>query len=116
MLTLCEVSNNAMLAKFECFSECYASFQDKGASIHAVLHIFLQVIHVINIGSTKFSMDDKSLEADTEYAARVRSSPNQVLYQGQWSDWSPEVHWRTESVKNGESPCKKKQLFIYQNV
>uniref|UniRef100_A0A3Q3VVE4 Fibronectin type-III domain-containing protein n=1 Tax=Mola mola TaxID=94237 RepID=A0A3Q3VVE4_MOLML len=50
--------------------------------------------------STTFSMDDETLEADTEYAARVRSSPNQVLYMGEWSDWSPEAHWRTESVKN----------------
>lgn len=64
---------------------------------------FLQVLQVINTDSTTFSMDDETLEADTEYAARVRSSPNQVLYMGEWSDWSPEAHWRTESVKKGES-------------
>ncbi|XP_029977755.1 interleukin-21 receptor-like isoform X2 [Sphaeramia orbicularis] len=51
--------------------------------------------HVINTESTDFSMDDNKLLPDTEYAAKLRSSPNQVSYKGQWSDWSSEVHWRT---------------------
>ncbi|KAG7226343.1 hypothetical protein INR49_013754 [Caranx melampygus] len=50
----------------------------------------------INTVTTDFSVDDHILVPDTEYTARVRSSPNLAFYKGQWSDWSPEVHWKTE--------------------
>lgn len=30
-----------------------------------------------------------------DYAARVRSGPSGVSYQGQWSHWSSEVRWRS---------------------
>ncbi|KAM6951007.1 interleukin-21 receptor [Aplochiton taeniatus] len=36
--------------------------------------------------------------ADTEYTARVRSSPNQGHYKGEWSEWSSAVHWKTDGV------------------
>ncbi|XP_056222561.1 interleukin-21 receptor [Seriola aureovittata] len=53
--------------------------------------------HDINTDRTSYSVDDQVFVSATEYAARVRSSPNLAFYKGQWSDWSPEVHWRTES-------------------
>uniref|UniRef100_A0A665UWD8 Fibronectin type-III domain-containing protein n=1 Tax=Echeneis naucrates TaxID=173247 RepID=A0A665UWD8_ECHNA len=58
----------------------------------------------IYIDQTNYSVDDPIFAPDTEYIARVRSSPNLAFYKGQWSDWSPEVHWKTESAMSGESP------------
>ncbi|XP_041818851.1 interleukin-21 receptor [Chelmon rostratus] len=55
----------------------------------------------MNTNRLNYSVGDRTFEPDTEYAARVRSSPNQAFYKGQWSDWSSEVHWRTESAVNG---------------
>ncbi|XP_062234338.1 interleukin-21 receptor [Platichthys flesus] len=46
---------------------------------------------------TYYSVDDDVFMLDADYTASVRSSPNLVFYQGQWSDWSAEVHWRTGS-------------------
>ncbi|XP_076616710.1 interleukin-21 receptor [Chaetodon auriga] len=54
--------------------------------------------HDININSLNFSVDDEKLVPDAEYAARVRSSPNLAFYKGHWSDWSSEVHWKTDSA------------------
>uniref|UniRef100_A0A3Q3LV57 Interleukin-21 receptor-like n=1 Tax=Mastacembelus armatus TaxID=205130 RepID=A0A3Q3LV57_9TELE len=56
--------------------------------------------HLINTYSTKYSVDDQKLEPGTRYAAKVRSCPNLALYKGEWSDWSPEVHWKTLSAMN----------------
>lgn len=39
-------------------------------------------------------------ESDTDYAARVRSTPNMDHYKGQWSAWSSEVLWRTAPAVN----------------
>ncbi|KAK5850682.1 hypothetical protein PBY51_001540 [Eleginops maclovinus] len=50
-----------------------------------------------------FSADDTNFEPDTKYAARVRSIPDGKDYRGEWSDWSPEVHWKTEAAAN-DSP------------
>ncbi|XP_035002137.2 interleukin-21 receptor [Hippoglossus stenolepis] len=44
---------------------------------------------------TNYSVDDHVFVPDSDYAASVRSSPNMVFYQGEWSDWSDEVHWRS---------------------
>ncbi|KAF7204579.1 interleukin-21 receptor [Nothobranchius furzeri] len=55
----------------------------------------------INTDDTKISVKEENLVPDTKYAARVRSSPNMVHYMGQWSDWSSDVLWRTESISNG---------------
>lgn len=59
--------------------------------------------HDINTDSMNYSMDDHEFVPDTDYAARVRSSPNGAFFKGEWSDWSSEVHWRTEAALNGES-------------
>uniref|UniRef100_A0A3B3RAJ8 Interleukin-21 receptor-like n=1 Tax=Paramormyrops kingsleyae TaxID=1676925 RepID=A0A3B3RAJ8_9TELE len=40
-------------------------------------------------------VEDLRLEPDTEYIAKVSSSPISNHYCGQWSDWSPAVRWRT---------------------
>lgn len=58
---------------------------------------------MINTDNLSFPVHDDKFVADTEYAARVRSSPNQVHYKGEWSDWSSEVHWKSESAVNRES-------------
>ncbi|XP_040923223.1 interleukin-21 receptor [Toxotes jaculatrix] len=73
--------------------------------------------HHINTDRTNFSVDDNIFLPDTEYAARVRSSPNQAFYEGQWSDWSSEVHWKTESAAthlstNTFNPELAKKVFI----
>lgn len=71
---------------------------------------------MINTDSLSFSVRDAKLVADTEYAARVRSSPNQVHYKGEWSDWSSEVHWKSEPAVNGESspPAATYSLIKHQ--
>ncbi|XP_029382919.1 interleukin-21 receptor isoform X2 [Echeneis naucrates] len=56
----------------------------------------------IYIDQTNYSVDDPIFAPDTEYIARVRSSPNLAFYKGQWSDWSPEVHWKTESAMSDQ--------------
>ncbi|XP_022046576.2 interleukin-9 receptor [Acanthochromis polyacanthus] len=58
----------------------------------------------INTDTERYSVDDEWFVPDTEYGARVRSSPNMAHYQGQWSDWSAEVHWKTEPVEDGFAP------------
>nr|AAR25683.1 class I helical cytokine receptor number 20 [Tetraodon nigroviridis] len=50
------------------------------------------------------SVIDENLVPGAEYRAQVRSSPNQgldpqVFYRGQWSDWSPALHWKTEPAE-----------------
>lgn len=59
--------------------------------------------HGLKTSSESQSVDDEQFVPDTEYAARVRSSPNMAFYKGQWSDWSAEVHWKTEPIENGFS-------------
>lgn len=64
--------------------------------------------------------------SDTEYAARVRSSPNMDHYKGQWSAWSSEVLWRTAlAVSDGKlifkdtdelGKTKKKVIFSLVSV
>ncbi|RVE59668.1 hypothetical protein OJAV_G00190620 [Oryzias javanicus] len=54
------------------------------------------VQHNIVPESTSYSLDEEICAPDSEYAARVRSSPNGARFKGEWSDWSPEVYWRTE--------------------
>ncbi|KAM6897504.1 interleukin-21 receptor [Xenentodon cancila] len=59
------------------------------------------ITHSMNRDSTSYSLDDEKCLPDTKYAARVRSSPNMAHYQGQWSDWSAEVFWRTDPSTKG---------------
>lgn len=72
--------------------------------------------HEINTDGMCFSVDDDEFAPDTEYSARIRSSPNQAFYKGWWSNWSSEVHWRTEPAVDGESPRKNaadlKKMYI----
>lgn len=46
-------------------------------------------------------MNNENFEPDTEYTVNVRSIPNQQQFQGQWSEWASEVHWRTEAIQQG---------------
>ncbi|TNN04001.1 hypothetical protein fugu_001030 [Takifugu bimaculatus] len=52
--------------------------------------------HEMTTESLNCKVRDEILIPGAEYGAQVRSSPNQVSYQGQWSDWSSEIHWKTE--------------------
>ncbi|XP_059181136.1 interleukin-21 receptor [Centropristis striata] len=60
--------------------------------------------HVINTNNMSYSVADENFEPGTEYAARVRSSPNQAYYMGLWSDWSSEVYCKTELTENDLPP------------
>ncbi|CAN9508553.1 unnamed protein product [Ophioblennius macclurei] len=51
------------------------------------------VLHQLNSDRTHASVDDGHFVAGTEYSARVRSRPSQS-YGGQWSQWSPQFHWK----------------------
>lgn len=53
-----------------------------------------------------FTVQDDFLKPDSEYVAAVRSSPNrsESSYKGQWSDWSTQVHWRTQPTVDGNNP------------
>ncbi|XP_038157014.1 interleukin-21 receptor [Cyprinodon tularosa] len=44
---------------------------------------------------THCSVEDQNFEPDTEYAAIVRSGPDMDYFEGQWSEWSSKVLWRT---------------------
>uniref|UniRef100_A0A8D3AM89 Fibronectin type-III domain-containing protein n=1 Tax=Scophthalmus maximus TaxID=52904 RepID=A0A8D3AM89_SCOMX len=94
----------------------YEEFKDYTSLVDSFkyqLHYFKRdkkvISHDINTDRTKFSVDDRAFVPDTVYAARVRSSPNLAFYKGQWSDWSSEVHWNTESSMSGESLPKNTQ-------
>ncbi|KAI1896200.1 hypothetical protein AGOR_G00092360 [Albula goreensis] len=47
-----------------------------------------------------------NFESDTEYIAKVRSSPGQVRYKGQWSEWSTTIQWRTNVSQDAGSSGK----------
>ncbi|KAM9336625.1 interleukin-21 receptor [Symphorus nematophorus] len=84
--------------------EKYAASTDLIAYLQYQLHYYKRgdthkvKSRIINTDSLNYSVDDLQFEADTVYAARVRSSPNEVHYEGQWSTWSSEVHWKMEAV------------------
>ncbi|XP_053197711.1 interleukin-21 receptor isoform X2 [Scomber japonicus] len=63
-----------------------------------------KAFHDIHTESVWFSTDDNNFMPNTEYAARVRSSPNGNYYRGEWSSWSSEVHWTTDSVSSNITP------------
>ncbi|KAG7492007.1 hypothetical protein MATL_G00010020 [Megalops atlanticus] len=57
-------------------------------------------------------IDAINFEPDTEYIAKVRSSPDQGYYQGQWSEWSPVVQWRTNASQD-VSPPMNADVFLF---
>ncbi|XP_074475388.1 interleukin-21 receptor isoform X1 [Sebastes fasciatus] len=59
-------------------------------------------LHIMHTTVINYSVDDEVFAPDTKYAARVRTGPDQVKYHGQWSDWSSEVYWKTESAVNDQ--------------
>ncbi|KAF3834369.1 hypothetical protein F7725_025573 [Dissostichus mawsoni] len=66
--------------------------------------ITLLVVSTLPVTNLDCSVDDQHFDPDTEYAARVRTSPDQQHYKGEWSDWSPEVYWKTEAAVNDPPP------------
>ncbi|KAJ8245764.1 hypothetical protein GJAV_G00260060 [Gymnothorax javanicus] len=46
-----------------------------------------------------------------DYIARVRSSPGQSFYRGEWSEWSSAVRWRT-NVSPDATPSAKAMLLL----
>ncbi|KAM9773468.1 interleukin-21 receptor [Syngnathus typhle] len=69
---------------------------------------------------TDYSVDDCDLEGNTEYTTRVRSKPSETHFKGQWSDWSQEVRWRTDSVTDsppdGFLSKQGKKIFLALGV
>ncbi|KAJ8399800.1 hypothetical protein AAFF_G00405300 [Aldrovandia affinis] len=57
-------------------------------------------------------IDGVNFESDTEYIAKVRSSPDQLYYKGQWSQWSTAVTWRT-NVSQDAAPSVKADVFLF---
>uniref|UniRef100_A0A3B3ZMI5 Fibronectin type-III domain-containing protein n=1 Tax=Periophthalmus magnuspinnatus TaxID=409849 RepID=A0A3B3ZMI5_9GOBI len=51
--------------------------------------------HNVIVDEKTYTIPDGILMPDSEYAAKVRSRPNQVHYKGHWSDWSTEIYWTT---------------------
>ncbi|XP_010887169.1 interleukin-9 receptor isoform X2 [Esox lucius] len=49
--------------------------------------------------STNLSVGEENLKPQTNYSIKLRSIPNQLPYQGQWSKWTSEVHWRTDAMQ-----------------
>ncbi|XP_028825908.1 interleukin-4 receptor subunit alpha isoform X2 [Denticeps clupeoides] len=49
----------------------------------------------IRIAERNLSVSKSNFDPESEYAAVVRSQPNQKYYTGVWSQWAPTVHWRT---------------------
>lgn len=65
-----------------------------------LIYILFQAVSQINTDNTYYSVDDQLFVPDSEYVARVRSSPNQAFYKGEWSDWSSVVEWKTVPAIN----------------
>ncbi|XP_026206882.1 interleukin-21 receptor isoform X2 [Anabas testudineus] len=79
--------------------ENYSTSTELFENLKYQLHYYKRgenVVPQISTDYTDFSVDDQVFVADGEYAARVRSSPNQAYFKGEWSDWSPEVQWKTK--------------------
>ncbi|XP_014265244.2 interleukin-21 receptor [Maylandia zebra] len=99
--------------------ENYTSFTALPNNLEYQLHYYKRGEHKVKIReistqSTGISLEDQNFEPDTEYSARVRSIPNKATYQGEWSHWSDEAHWRTNPAADGLSTrmfisemCKK---------
>ncbi|XP_033841064.1 interleukin-21 receptor [Periophthalmus magnuspinnatus] len=56
--------------------------------------------HNVIVDEKTYTIPDGILMPDSEYAAKVRSRPNQVHYKGHWSDWSTEIYWTTGEENN----------------
>uniref|UniRef100_A0A3P9PWL8 Interleukin-21 receptor n=1 Tax=Poecilia reticulata TaxID=8081 RepID=A0A3P9PWL8_POERE len=103
-----EVSHNSTRLRFT-WKSTYERFSRMGLresltyqlQIHKMADKHRLEAHNITISSTSHSVEDEHFEPGTDYAAQVRSSPNQGHYQGQWSDWSSAAQWRTEPAGNG---------------
>uniref|UniRef100_A0A3B5L6I9 Fibronectin type-III domain-containing protein n=1 Tax=Xiphophorus couchianus TaxID=32473 RepID=A0A3B5L6I9_9TELE len=93
-----EVSHNSTRHHFT-WKSTYESFTDTALGEYLMYQLQLKARN-ISITTTHF-VEDQHFEPGTEYAAQVRSSPNQRHYKGQWSDWSSAVQWRTEPAENG---------------
>ncbi|XP_005803336.2 interleukin-21 receptor-like [Xiphophorus maculatus] len=97
-----EVSHNSTRHHFT-WKSTYESYTDTALGeylmyqlqVHKMANKHRLKARNISITTTHF-VEDQHFEPGTEYAAQVRSSPNQRHYQGQWSDWSSAVQWRTE--------------------
>uniref|UniRef100_A0A3P9J4G7 Fibronectin type-III domain-containing protein n=1 Tax=Oryzias latipes TaxID=8090 RepID=A0A3P9J4G7_ORYLA len=82
--------------------ERYTTSNDLAENLKYELHFYKLenknpvMKHKIVPESTSYSLDEEKCVPDSEYAARVRSSPNGGFFKGEWSDWSPEIFWRTE--------------------
>ncbi|XP_028989915.1 interleukin-21 receptor [Betta splendens] len=115
-----EVTRNASRHRFAWRStyEQYSRFTNLVNSFTYELHLYRgaarDASHNITTAQTEYSVDDRVLALDGGYAAKVRSSPNQVFYEGQWSEWSDEVRWRTEDGPSTDAPVVSlaKWLFI----
>ncbi|KAG7507825.1 interleukin-21 receptor-like [Solea senegalensis] len=71
------------------------------------------ISHTIETDRTNYRVDDGEFAPDTEYTARVRSSPNMAFFKGQWSDWSSKVHFKTEStVTHLSSNISELKVFV----
>lgn len=72
--------------------------------------------HEMTSGSLNCNVRDEILIPGAEYGAQVRASPNQASYCGQWSDWSSEIHWKTEPAGHGKSSAEAvKRGFGYRS-
>ncbi|KAM4624505.1 interleukin-21 receptor [Polymixia lowei] len=57
-------------------------------------------VKTANTDEMNVLVDRHEFVPETEYAVKVRSSPSQAFYRGQWSEWSSEVQWKTDPVLN----------------
>ncbi|XP_061519982.1 interleukin-21 receptor [Phycodurus eques] len=74
-------------------------------------------VHSINTDDREYSVADSDLEMDTEYCTKVRSAPRAAPFQGKWSDWSQEVHWRTDWANDDGFLSKNAQkVFLASGV
>ncbi|XP_014828941.1 PREDICTED: interleukin-21 receptor-like [Poecilia mexicana] len=113
-----EVSHNATRLRFT-WKSTYERFSRMGLRENLMYQLQIHKMAdkhrlearniTISSVSTTHSVEDEHFEPSTEYAAQVRSSPNQVHYQGQWSDWSSAVQWRTEPAAD----AFKENEFIF---
>uniref|UniRef100_A0A3Q0SXW9 Fibronectin type-III domain-containing protein n=1 Tax=Amphilophus citrinellus TaxID=61819 RepID=A0A3Q0SXW9_AMPCI len=89
--------------------ENYSTVTDLPNNLQYQVHYYKREEHEVQ--STSYSVDDQNFVPDTEYGARVRCTPTQASYKGEWSDWSIEAHWRTKPAMNGFSTWKQ-NVFI----
>ncbi|XP_056153001.1 interleukin-9 receptor [Lampris incognitus] len=120
----CDLTVNHTSSRYHFnWKSCYEDYLPNYILIDALMYQlrFYKKDHEENVTTlhakqTSLSLDDDNFEPDSEYAARVQSSPDQRFYSGQWSEWSSEIFWKTDPPIIPVSPLLDKRVTFLMCV